>query len=58
MENLMKAHQAAKMLAISEATFNKLVNEGKIKYIAVGKRARRYSQEAILEFRERETKCR
>lgn len=56
MENLLKSYQAAEMLAISLTTFNRLVNEGKIEYISIGKRGRRYSQEAINDFRERETK--
>ena len=57
LDKLMTADQAAEMLAISTTTFNKLVKAGKIKYVAVGRRARRYSQDAIIEFRKRETKC-
>lgn len=56
MENLLKSYQAAEMLSISLTTFNRLVNEGKIEYIAIGKRGRRFTQEAINDFRERETK--
>lgn len=58
MENLLKSYQAAEMLAISLTTFNKLVNEGKIEYIAIGKRGRRFTQEAIERFRKEATQCR
>lgn len=57
MNNLLRSYQAAEMLAISLTTFNKLVNEGKIEYISIGKRGRRFTQEAIINFKERETKC-
>lgn len=54
MERLLKSYEAAKLLAVSESTLNKLANAGKIKFIKIGERNRRYEPEEIQKFKERE----
>lgn len=56
MTELLKAYQAAKILNISESTFNKYVRSGEIPYVAIGNRNKRYKYEELMKFVERRTR--
>lgn len=56
MEQMLKAYQCAKMLNISESTFNKIVNRGEIPCVMINSRNKRYREQDLIAYIERKLK--
>lgn len=54
-EPLISARQAAAMLHVSESTFRRLVKDGAVPAVSVGRRARRYRRSDVLAFIDQRT---